>query len=166
MRNTSNSEFETIYTGSSTKFTVTGLASATTTYIKSIFKYFKQFHQWYVFCTLYLFIFSFTNDDLGPPSPPILTLSQYGRDFIVITWNSPNDGRSAIDRYVIYFSNSTDGPWNNIANITGSSLRYFIYYYCYYHTYFNTCQGIDTINWKLIQLTTFEHKHTIWHFLV
>lgn len=61
----------------------------------------------------------------GNPSAPVMTLSKYGRDYLVVSWQAPNDGGCVLTEYRILYANTSAGPWNTLdVQPNATSLQY------------------------------------------
>lgn len=51
---------------------------------------------------------------LGLPATPVLRVVQHGRDFITVEWSEVADGGGLLSKYVVSFTNATNGEWKNV----------------------------------------------------
>lgn len=79
--------------------------------MKIIFNLYKNIYIIYIIC-------------LGPPQSAVLFRRRHGRDYIQVGWNPPNDGGCALTKYILHFTNSSSGQWENITIQASDSLMY------------------------------------------
>lgn len=72
----------------------------------------------------------------GNPDAPSLVLSQYGRDYLQVSWNLPNDGGCDLVNYQILFSNDSSS-WTPVVILPDARRVYVIHFFLLYFFFFN-----------------------------
>lgn len=63
----------------------------------------------------------------GKPEAPLLLLSQYGRDYLQVSWNVPHDGGCDLVNYYLLFFNHSSSSWTPFTLLANAPRVYVIH---------------------------------------